>query len=161
RMSRVGGRRTATRFGALAAKVSVEPLTDAELDVAEKLIGVTFRADFMPGMTYSREVRLLWMMRPVLATLPTRPPAESVRFGNARLTNPAVLETGCKTWVDDDADLADDLERFSEVYLTEARERRSDINWRLATYGRSAVGLEGLEAALGNERVSRLREQGY
>ncbi|WP_437665612.1 type I restriction enzyme HsdR N-terminal domain-containing protein [Sorangium sp. So ce1182] len=161
RISRVSGRRTATRFGSLAAKVSVGPLTDAELNAAEDLLSGTFGAHFVPGLAYSREMRLPWMMRSVLATLSVRRSANGAMLGIPPIVTPALLRAAWQIWVGNDAELADDLERVAEVYLAEAQKRHSDIEWQLATHGRIAIGLSGLETALGHERVSRLRVQGY
>lgn len=166
RAVKVPGRNQASPFGRAAKLVELGALSDDEFSAVHEVFENTFGALFFNGAQHVTALRWPHRLRVLAATLPTKSPSAAAPEGRAQgvlmapIPDPGSLEEIGRAFADD-PEVKVDLRLLARAYLKDVGARASDPDWLVTTWGRPAVDPALLEKELGENRVQRLRNQGF
>ena len=166
RSSTVPGRNQKSQLGRAAVAIELQPLSDAEFEVAVDVLDETWGALFFNGAQHNPQLRWPRALRVIAATLPTKAATPAETDGRIRklmivpLTGPMSLEA-CSRAFAAEPRLKFDLQVLARAYLVDVDQHANDPDWLVATWGRPSVDPALLEQICGDARLERLRLQGF
>jgi hypothetical protein len=160
------GRSQASPFGRAAKLVELGALSDDEFALVHDVFERTFGALFFNGAQHAVPLRWPHRLRVLAGTLPSKAPSAAAPAGfvqgvlMAPIPGPGSLEEIGRAFADD-PEVKVDLGLLARAYLKNVEARASNPDWLASTWGRLAVDPALLEKELGEDRVRRLRSQGF